>query len=255
MIIVLSRAFFAARDTWIPVGAALVSVVVAVGTAALLIGPLGILGLALGVAVASWVEAILLLAGVPLPARRRSGCCAWGAPTSGTWRRGRRRTRRRPGLRSRRRRAAAGSRPAIERRAGAGLRRGSRPGRLRRPRALLRVPELRGAIVRLVRAGLRRTRRHEPTGTRWLPLGDAAAWDAFVEGDRARVVPPARRLGAGQGAERLDSRADVIGRRRRAARIGAQVLLRRPRPLPWAFAYAPRGPGGRGVDGAGDRRA
>ena len=24
--------------------------------------------------------------------------------------------------------------------------------------------------------------------------------------------------------------------------IGAQVLLRRPRPLPWAFAYAPRGP-------------
>ncbi len=24
--------------------------------------------------------------------------------------------------------------------------------------------------------------------------------------------------------------------------IGAQILLRRPRPLPWAFAYAPRGP-------------
>jgi peptidoglycan pentaglycine glycine transferase (the first glycine) len=27
-------------------------------------------------------------------------------------------------------------------------------------------------------------------------------------------------------------------------RVGAQVLLRRPRPLPWAFAYAPRGPMG-----------
>jgi lipid II:glycine glycyltransferase (peptidoglycan interpeptide bridge formation enzyme) len=27
-----------------------------------------------------------------------------------------------------------------------------------------------------------------------------------------------------------------------AAPIGAQVLVRRPRPLPWAFAYAPRGP-------------
>lgn len=27
-----------------------------------------------------------------------------------------------------------------------------------------------------------------------------------------------------------------------AAAVGAQVLLRRPRPLPWAFAYAPRGP-------------
>jgi len=62
MIIVLSRAFFAARNTTIPVGAALVSVVVAVGTAALLIGPLGIFGLALGVTVASWVEALLLLA-------------------------------------------------------------------------------------------------------------------------------------------------------------------------------------------------
>ncbi|MEI7744406.1 MAG: hypothetical protein WCK58_11760, partial [Chloroflexota bacterium] len=24
--------------------------------------------------------------------------------------------------------------------------------------------------------------------------------------------------------------------------VGAQVLLRRPGPLPWAFAYAPRGP-------------
>ncbi len=62
-IIVLSRAFFAARNTWIPVAAALVSVVVAVGTAlALLVAPLGLLGLALGLTVASWVEAALLLA-------------------------------------------------------------------------------------------------------------------------------------------------------------------------------------------------
>jgi len=62
VIIVLSRAFFAARNTWIPVGAALVSVAVAVVTATILVGPLGILGLALGVTVASWVEAALLLA-------------------------------------------------------------------------------------------------------------------------------------------------------------------------------------------------
>ncbi len=61
-IIVLSRAFFAARNTWIPVGAALVSVAVAVGTATLLAGRVGILGLALGVTVASWVEAALLVA-------------------------------------------------------------------------------------------------------------------------------------------------------------------------------------------------
>jgi hypothetical protein len=28
----------------------------------------------------------------------------------------------------------------------------------------------------------------------------------------------------------------------RDGRIGAQILVRRPRPMPWAFAYAPRGP-------------
>ena len=32
------------------------------------------------------------------------------------------------------------------------------------------------------------------------------------------------------------------------AAIGAQILVRRPRPLPWGFAYAPRGPVGRGLD-------
>jgi putative peptidoglycan lipid II flippase len=61
-IIVLSRAFFAARNTWIPVSAALVSVAIAVGTAIILVDPLGILGLALGITAASWVEAALLLA-------------------------------------------------------------------------------------------------------------------------------------------------------------------------------------------------
>ncbi len=69
---------------------------------------------------------------------------------------------------------------------------------------------------------------------------DAAAWDAFVEGTEqgsylqldgwARVKAPngwvARRVVAGAAGER----------------IGLQVLLRRPRPLPWSFAYAPRGP-------------
>jgi putative peptidoglycan lipid II flippase len=61
-IIVLSRALFAARNTWIPVSAALVSVAVAVLTATLLVGQLGIVGLALGLTAASWVEAALLLA-------------------------------------------------------------------------------------------------------------------------------------------------------------------------------------------------
>lgn len=62
MIIVLSRAFFAARNTWIPVGAALVAVGVAIVAALALVEPLGIVGLSLGLVVASWVEALLLLA-------------------------------------------------------------------------------------------------------------------------------------------------------------------------------------------------
>lgn len=61
MVIVLSRAYFAARNTWIPVAAALTSVPVAIGIAVALVTPLGILGLALGLAGASWVEASILL--------------------------------------------------------------------------------------------------------------------------------------------------------------------------------------------------
>lgn len=69
---------------------------------------------------------------------------------------------------------------------------------------------------------------------------DPAAWDEFVESTPhgsylqlagwARVKEPngwtARRIVAGGPG----------------GRIGLQVLLRRPRPLPWSFAYAPRGP-------------
>lgn len=72
------------------------------------------------------------------------------------------------------------------------------------------------------------------------PGAGEAAWDTFVEGTEhgsylqlagwARVKAPngwiARRVAAGEPG----------------ARIGMQVLLRRPRPLPWSFAYAPRGP-------------
>jgi putative peptidoglycan lipid II flippase len=61
MVIVLSRAFFAARNTWIPVAAALTSVAVAVGTALALVTPLGIVGLALGLVAASWTEATILI--------------------------------------------------------------------------------------------------------------------------------------------------------------------------------------------------
>jgi len=78
---------------------------------------------------------------------------------------------------------------------------------------------------------------------------DLAAWDAFVEAGQpgsylqlsgwaaVKAVNgwPARRVvGSARTTESTSRAAD--------ARVGAQVLLRRPRPLPWAFAYAPRGP-------------
>lgn len=69
---------------------------------------------------------------------------------------------------------------------------------------------------------------------------DDAAWDAFVAdsdpGSYLQTSPWARvKAVNGWNAVR-----PVVGEG--ADRIGAQVLVRRPRALPWAFAYAPRGP-------------
>jgi lipid II:glycine glycyltransferase (peptidoglycan interpeptide bridge formation enzyme) len=72
-------------------------------------------------------------------------------------------------------------------------------------------------------------------------LDDPAAWNAFVQG-----ADPGSYLQLGPWAEvkRANGwRATRIGVDvADGAGIGAQVLLRRPGPLPWAFAYAPRGP-------------
>ena len=69
---------------------------------------------------------------------------------------------------------------------------------------------------------------------------DPAAWDAFVErtehGSYLQLDGWAR-VKAANGWTARRVLAGVPGRR-----IGMQLLLRRPRPLPWAFAYAPRGP-------------
>ena len=64
----------------------------------------------------------------------------------------------------------------------------------------------------------------------------AAAWDAFVE---------ANDLGSYLQLSGWSTVKAVNGwsvRRLLADGAGAQVLLRRPGPVPWAFAYAPRGP-------------
>jgi putative peptidoglycan lipid II flippase len=61
LIAVLARAFYARQDTRTPVMAAVLAVLLNTSTAALLVGPLGLAGIALAIAFAAWVEAIVLL--------------------------------------------------------------------------------------------------------------------------------------------------------------------------------------------------
>src|SRR5439155_1165794 len=60
LIAVLARAFYARQDTRTPVAAAVLAVVVNSSLAAILVGPLGLPGLGLAIAVAAWLEAIVL---------------------------------------------------------------------------------------------------------------------------------------------------------------------------------------------------
>jgi len=61
LIAVLARAFYALQDTKTPVGAALIAVVVNIAVANALVGPLGLDGLAVAIAVAAWLETITLV--------------------------------------------------------------------------------------------------------------------------------------------------------------------------------------------------
>ena len=61
LIAVLARAFYARQDTVTPVIAAILAVVVNTTLAWILIGPLGLPGMALAIAIAAWLEAGLLL--------------------------------------------------------------------------------------------------------------------------------------------------------------------------------------------------
>jgi peptidoglycan pentaglycine glycine transferase (the first glycine) len=65
---------------------------------------------------------------------------------------------------------------------------------------------------------------------------DAAAWDARVE---ANGLGSYLQLSGWAAVKAVNGWS---ARRLLADGAGAQVLLRRPGPLPWAFAYAPRGP-------------
>jgi lipid II:glycine glycyltransferase (peptidoglycan interpeptide bridge formation enzyme) len=69
---------------------------------------------------------------------------------------------------------------------------------------------------------------------------DPTAWDGFVEasdpGSYLQTTAWARvKAVNGWTAHTIET---TVG----AERIGAQILVRHPRPMPWGFAYAPRGP-------------
>jgi putative peptidoglycan lipid II flippase len=73
-IAVLARAFYARQDTWTPVVAAILAVVVNTTLGVVLVAPLGLPGLAAAIAIAAWLEAVVLLValGRDVPSFERS---------------------------------------------------------------------------------------------------------------------------------------------------------------------------------------
>jgi lipid II:glycine glycyltransferase (peptidoglycan interpeptide bridge formation enzyme) len=68
------------------------------------------------------------------------------------------------------------------------------------------------------------------------------AWDQFVEGHEPASYLQLSGWGAVKAVNGWTAHRVVAPTDGSNGQIGAQVLVRRPRPLPWAFAYAPRGP-------------
>ena len=64
-----------------------------------------------------------------------------------------------------------------------------------------------------------------------------ATWDAFVESSDPGSYLQLAGWAAVKAVNGWSAHRLAI-----PERVGAQVLVRRPRPLPWGFAYAPRGP-------------
>ncbi len=62
LIAVLARAFYASKDTLVPVLAAVLAVAINVTLAIVLVGPMGLAGIGLAIAVGSWAEVLVLLA-------------------------------------------------------------------------------------------------------------------------------------------------------------------------------------------------
>ncbi len=67
-------------------------------------------------------------------------------------------------------------------------------------------------------------------------------WDAFVESSDPGSYLQLSGWAAVKAVNGWTSRRIVVPAGTAGPVIGAQILVRRPRPLPWGFAYAPRGP-------------
>jgi lipid II:glycine glycyltransferase (peptidoglycan interpeptide bridge formation enzyme) len=78
----------------------------------------------------------------------------------------------------------------------------------------------------------------------------SAAWDAFVAGHPQATYLQTAAWARVKAANGWSSRLVVTPLEGERRRFGARILLRRPRPVPWTFAYAPRGPLGSAWDEA-----
>ncbi len=68
---------------------------------------------------------------------------------------------------------------------------------------------------------------------------DPESWDAFVAGSEPGSYLQLRAWATVKAVNGWSAHTVVADA---GPRIGAQILVRRPRPMPWGFAYAPRGP-------------
>ena len=69
---------------------------------------------------------------------------------------------------------------------------------------------------------------------------DPRTWDAFVEGSDPGSYLQMSAWATVKAVNGWSAHRVIADGR--PGRIGAQILVRRPRPMPWGFAYAPRGP-------------
>lgn len=89
-----------------------------------------------------------------------------------------------------------------------------------------------------------------PVATAPVETDASAAWDAFVAGHPQATYLQTAAWARVKAANGWSSRLVVTSLEGDRRRFGARILLRRPRPLPWTFAYAPRGPLGSAWDEA-----